>query len=89
MSVGPTTERPWSLEGLMSLRVMLATGAKLDAIADALGRMKGECNLASDALIGRTPEQALKRLNAGARARPEPERPPSRGLARFLREVFT
>lgn len=83
--------RPWTLEGLTAVRVLAATNADQAAIAEAVGRFKAEIDLALWALVGRSPQQAVARLNAGLApaARSEPEVPRARGpgLRGFLKEM--
>lgn len=67
MSLAATVEapagRPWTLEGLMAARVLVAAGASLGAAANALGRRAGEVDAALWALVGRSPQEAVDRLN--------------------------
>lgn len=82
--------RPWTIEGLAAVRVLAAADCSLGAIADALGRFKAEIDVALWALVGRSPEQAVARLNAGlsptARTEPAVRRAAGPGLGGFLRE---
>lgn len=55
--------RAWTLEGLMAARVLVAAQAPLVRIGFALDRPAPEIDQAMWALVGRTPEQALLRLN--------------------------
>lgn len=55
--------RPWNLEGLLAVRVLAAANAPLGAIGQAVDRLAPEIDQALWALVGRTPEQALARLN--------------------------
>ncbi len=57
--------RPWNMAELMGLWATLAAGAPLSDCAIATDRLTRECDLAAWAMVGRTPEQALARLNAG------------------------
>lgn len=59
------TLRPWNLEGLMAARVLVAAGAPLSHIGEALDRFGWEVDHAMWALVGRSPEEALYRLNGG------------------------
>ena len=61
--------RAWNLEGLMAARVLVAAQAPLARIGFALDRPAPEIDQAMWARVGRTPEEALQRLNGG----PEPE----------------
>lgn len=54
--------RPWTLEGLMAARVLVAAQAPLTRIGFALDRTAAEVDLALWALVGRTPQEALERL---------------------------
>lgn len=76
--------RPWTLEGLAAVHVLARAGTDLDVIADAVGREPGEVDLALWALVGRSPDQALTRLQGSFDF--EPPRP--HGLtAKFVREM--
>jgi hypothetical protein len=55
--------RPWSLEGLMAVHILSTAGSPLRAIADAVGRGRGDVDLALWALVGRQPDEALLHLN--------------------------
>ena len=55
--------RVWTLEGLMAARVLAAAQAPLARIGFALERSATDVDLALWALVGRTPEEALDRLN--------------------------
>lgn len=82
--------RPWTLEGLTAVRVLAAANADQAAIAEAVGRFKAEIDLALWALVGRSPQQAVARLNVGLDAsRVTPAVRPARGpgLGAFLGEM--
>lgn len=81
--------RPWTLEGLTAVRVLAATNADQAAIAEAVGRFKAEIDLALWALVGRSPQQAVARLNGGATNASAVPVPPARGpgLGAFLGEM--
>lgn len=55
--------RPWTIEGLAAARALAAANCPLSRIGIALDRTSGEIDHALWALVGRTPDQALKRLN--------------------------
>lgn len=74
------TSRPWTLTGLAAVYALSQAGADLDEIAEAVGPLRGDIDLALWALVGRTPPEAIERLNT----RPEP----SRQLAGFLAETL-
>ena len=77
--------RDWTIAGLAALYALSASGASLNDMADALGRMKADCDLALWVLIGRTPDEALAVLRGRSLNKPPPRsRSP---LGRFLREV--
>jgi hypothetical protein len=58
------------MEGLMAARVLVASNAPLGAVGEALDRFSWEIDLALWALTGRSPEQALARLNRASAAAP-------------------
>lgn len=72
--------RPWTLTGLAAVYALAQSGAELGEIAEAVGRLSGEVDLALWVLIGRTPPEAVERLNS----RPAP----SSQLASFLAETL-
>lgn len=55
--------RPWSLPGLSAVYALAQAGSSLAEIAEAVGRFRVEVDLALWALVGRTPPEALERLN--------------------------
>lgn len=59
--------RPWTRPGLMALYALAAGGCSLEEMAEAVGRPRGDCDLALWALVGRAPDQALGRLNPAAK----------------------
>lgn len=76
--------RPWTLEGLAAVHVLARAGTDLDVIADAVGRFRTDVDLALWALVGRSPGQALARLQG----RPLFDVPPTMGgIGQFLRET--
>jgi hypothetical protein len=79
--------RPWTLEGLLAARVLAAANVPLINIGVELDRSRGEIDLALYALLGRTPEDALARLNGGELARAAP--PPARLLSLLRQERLT
>lgn len=86
--------RPWTLEGLAAVRVLAAGDTDLASIADAVGRFKADVDLALWALVGRSPQQAVDRLNMGrapasfpAASEPAPT-PASSGLRAFVQALF-
>lgn len=83
--------RPWTLEGLTAVRVLAAANADQAAIAEAVGRFKAEIDLALWALVGRSPQQAVARLNVGisptARSEPAVPRAAGPGVGGFLQEM--
>lgn len=79
----------WTEPGLAMAYGLAMTGATLSTIAGETGRLPGEVDLALWALVGRTPAQALARLNSGLRAEEDPApAKPSRSMAGFLAEMF-
>jgi len=75
--------RPWTLEGLAALYALSAGGSSLGSVAEALGRLKADCDLALCTMVGRTPEQALTVLGG----KPVAVIPPfTSRLDRFLQE---
>lgn len=57
-------ERPWSPDGLDSLRQMLGAGWTLAEAAEVMDRSPAGCDRAANSLLGRTPAQALPFVNA-------------------------
>lgn len=55
--------RAWNIEGLMAVRTLAACGAPLGHIGYAIDRPGADVDQALWALVGRTPDQALQRLN--------------------------
>ncbi|MDP1617311.1 hypothetical protein [Phenylobacterium sp.] len=83
-------KRPWTLPGLAAVYTLAMGGEGLDEIAEATGRFKAECDLALWALVGRSPEAALARLNSGLQgeAPAVAATPKSAVLGRFVRETL-
>lgn len=81
--------RPWTLAGLSAVYALSLAGEGLGEIAEATGRFRQECDLALWALVGRTPEQALERLNRDAAGEPPAHvpRPSSPTLAAHIEQV--
>lgn len=79
----------WTAEELSGLRTharLTAAVFSLDELAAWAGRSRGDCNLALDALLGRTPAEAAEALNA--QLGPRPIWGPGGALRAFLAEVF-
>jgi hypothetical protein len=63
----PMTRSGWTVSKLTELREVAADfGGDLTEIASLIGETRRRCNIALDALVGRTPEQALAVLEAAA-----------------------
>ena len=79
--------RDWTIAGLAAVYALSAGGMTLGDIAEAVGRTRGECDLALWYLLGRTPEQALVMLAAAPK--PVRVRAPAKTteLGRFIREI--
>lgn len=82
--------RPWTREGLAALYALSVAGSTLGQIAEALGRMKSDCDQALWVMLGRAPDEALAVLGGEV---PDAEvvlqaHPGSPNVVRFLRENF-
>ncbi|PHY20786.1 hypothetical protein [Caulobacter sp. BP25] len=51
--------RDWTIAGLAAVYALSSASIGLGEIAEAVGRSRGEVDLALWCLVGRTPEQAL------------------------------
>ncbi|HJV42384.1 hypothetical protein [Caulobacter sp.] len=83
--------RDWTIAGLAAVYALSAASVSLGDIAEAVGRSRGEVDLALWYLIGRTPEQALCLLAREPKAASTPtDRPPAKNspLGRFIRETL-
>lgn len=82
--LGGRMSRDWTIAGLAAVYALSAASMSLGEIAEAVGRTRGEVDLALWYLVGHTPDEALQVL---AKAAP-PSRPPSAAaVKRFIRET--
>lgn len=58
----PRTRSGWSVESLTTLRATMREHGSLETTAAVLGESRRRCNVALNALIGRTPAHALAAL---------------------------
>jgi hypothetical protein len=83
--------RDWTIAGLAAVYALSAASMSLGEIAEAVGRSRGEVDLALWYLVGRTPEQALRLLANAPKPTSDPaERPPAKNsaLGRFIQETL-
>ena len=83
--------RDWTIAGLAAVYALSAGGMTLGDIAEAVGRTRGECDLALWYLLGRTPEQALAMLATAPKpVRALGGRAPAKSseLGRFIAETL-
>jgi hypothetical protein len=83
--------RDWTIGGIAAVYALSAAGMSLVEIAGAVGRTRGEVDLALWYLVGRTPEQALVLLAHAPRApsRSAGGAPPKNSpLGRFIQETL-
>ena len=60
----PPGRSGWTVEGLTELRQLMREHASLETVALLTGASRRECNVALNALVGRTPAHALAALEA-------------------------
>jgi len=60
----PPARSGWTVEGLVELRQLMREHASLETVALLTGASRRECNVALNALVGRTPAHALAALEA-------------------------
>jgi hypothetical protein len=83
--------RDWTIAGLAAVYALSAASMSLGEIAEAVGRSRGEVDLALWYLVGRTPEQALGLLAKAPKPASTPAaRPPAKNspLGRFIQETL-
>jgi len=83
--------RDWTLAGLAAVYALSAASVSLGDIAEAVGRTRGEVDVALWCLLGRTPEQALVLLAHAPKTTSAPaSRAPAKHtpLGRFIAEVL-
>lgn len=66
----PRAVTGWSIGGLMEVRRIMRLHHSLAAVVVQTGRSSHDCNIALNALMGRTPAHALAALEAKTERRP-------------------
>lgn len=61
----PPARSGWTVEGLAELRQLMREHGSLETVALITGASRRDCNVALNALIGRTPVHAFAALEAG------------------------